>query len=552
MSKRKVGPAATMKGLASLSRGLESLLLFIAGSLSPLHAQEIPWEFEPSSRIVAIGDVHGAYATFVKALRATGLVDAKLDWVGGAAHLVQAGDVLDRGPDSRKVMDLLMALEPQAQAAGGRVSPLIGNHEFWNAVGDLRYVSKEELAAFAGARDEELREQSGAGAPEGELALREAFGAGGEYGRWIRGKNAAIKIGDLIFVHGGITPESASLGLAEVNRRVRADMDSESWPSSFALSDSGPLMTRRYSGDDLTAEEKRSVAPELSRVLETLGARTMVMGHTVTLGLIEPRFGGLAVLIDTGMLDVYLGGRMAALVIEDGRFLAVHEKGTVPLPAALEGDDGARYVEAVVKASPGDAALSHWLAVVRYGQGRLRDAAKLHEEAGVFESRRPIPYAWRLDAGDCFAALGEKGKSAQLYSSYFEELARVAGAMGPSGAPYWNRYARESLRLGFPVDAAFDAAAQAAAADPRNRDVKSTLARVYLEKGDPRRALSVLTAAARLGGEERFEEYLLLGRAHLALGNREQALESFRNAQRLQPENPEVEEAIARLNAETK
>jgi tetratricopeptide (TPR) repeat protein len=527
-------------------------LLLLLSSPQPLRSQDIPWEFEAPSRIVAIGDVHGAYGTFVEALRATGLVDAKLNWAGGAAHLVQTGDVLDRGPESRKAMDLLMALEPQAEAAGGRVHALIGNHEFWNAVGDLRYVSREELAAFAGDRDEELRKQSGNQAPEGELALREAYGPNGDYGRWIRGNNAAVKIGDLIFVHGGITPESVSLGLAELNRRVRADMDSESWASSFALADSGPLMTRRYSGDDLTPEEKKSLAPELARVLETLGARSMVMSHTTTLGLIEPRFDGRAVLIDTGMLDVYLGGRMAALVIEEGSFLGVYEKGTVPLPVTLEGEEGARYVEAVSKASPGDQALQHWLALVRYGQGNYREAAKLHEEAGVFDSRKPIPYVWRLDAGDCFAALGEKDKSAQLYAFYFEELARVAEAMGPAGAPYWNRYARESLRVGFPIDSAADAAAKAALADPRNRAFKSTLARVYLEKGEPRRALTVLTAAARLGGEETFEEFFLLGRAHAALGNREQALASFRNAQRLEPENREAEEAIAKLNAETK
>jgi hypothetical protein len=531
---------------------LVPILLFVLSSRPPLHAQEIAWEFEAPSRIVAIGDVHGAHDRFVEALRATGLVDARLSWIGGSAHLVQTGDVLDRGPESRKAMDLLIALEPQAEAAGGRVHALIGNHEFWNAVGDLRYVSREELSAFAGDRDEELRRQSQTEARPGELALREAYGPKGEYGRWIRAHNAAVKIGDLVFVHGGITPESASLGLAEVNRRVRADMESESPASSFALADSGPLMTRRYSGDDLTREEQKSLAPELSRVLETLEARTMIMGHTATFGLIEPRFDGRAVLVDTGMLDVYLGGRMAALVIENGRLLGVYGKGTVPIPETLEGEQGARYVEAVAKSSPEDEALNHWLAVLGYRQGRFADAAKLHQAAGVFGSRRPIPYAWRLDAGDCFAALGEREKSAQLYSSYFEELARVAEAMGPSGAPYWNRYARESLRVGFPIDAAFDAAAKATMAAPRNRAFKSTLARTYLEKGEPRRALGVLTAAARLGGEETFEESFLLGRAHLVLGNREEALQSFRNAQRLQPDNREVEEAIARLNAGTK
>jgi hypothetical protein len=411
------------------------LFLAVFSSFARVHAQEAPWEFETPSRVVSIGDVHGAYDTFVKVLRATGLVDQKLEWVGGSAHLVQTGDVLDRGPESRKAMDLLMALEPQAEAAGGRVHVLIGNHEFWNAVGDLRYVSREELAAFAGSGDDELRKQSGVGALPGVLALREAYGPRGKYGRWIRGHNAAVKIGDLIFVHGGITPASAALGLQEVNRRVRSDMDSESWPSSFALADSGPLMTRRYSGDDLTPEERTSLAPELSRVLETLGARAMIMSHTTTLGLIEPRFDGRVVLIDAGMLDVYLGGRMAALSIENGRFVGVYQKGAVPLPESLEGDEGSRYIEAVFEASPGDPALNHWLALVRYRQGRHQEAAKLHQAAGVFESRKHIPYAWRLDAGDCFAALGEKSKSEELYSAYFEELGRVAEGLGPSGGP---------------------------------------------------------------------------------------------------------------------
>src|SRR5438105_3495639 len=57
-------------------------------------------------RVVAIGDVHGAHARLIEILKRTGLVNAELHWVGGKAHLAQLGDILDRGPDSRKVMDL--------------------------------------------------------------------------------------------------------------------------------------------------------------------------------------------------------------------------------------------------------------------------------------------------------------------------------------------------------------------------------------------------------------------------------------------------------------
>ena len=165
--------------------------LVLVSSARSLYAQPIRSEFEAVDRIVAIGDVHGAYDTFVEILKATGLVDDSLDWVGGKAHLVQTGDVLDRGPDSRKAIDLLMKLEPQAEAAGGRVHALIGNHEFFNAMGALEYVSEAELEAFDGARDRALRKILGeTKGPRGLLALREAYSAAGEYGQWIRRHNA--------------------------------------------------------------------------------------------------------------------------------------------------------------------------------------------------------------------------------------------------------------------------------------------------------------------------------------------------------------------------
>jgi len=102
-------------------------------------------------RVVAVGDVHGDYDQFVIVLKSAGLLDGQIKWAGGKTHLVQTGDVLDRGADSRKAMDLLMRLEEEARGAGGAVHCLIGNHEAMNLYGDLRYLSPGEIAAF---RDE--------------------------------------------------------------------------------------------------------------------------------------------------------------------------------------------------------------------------------------------------------------------------------------------------------------------------------------------------------------------------------------------------------------
>ena len=72
-------------------------------------------------KIVAIGDIHGAYPEFVSILQEMGLIDQQLNWSGGNTHLVQTGDSIDRGTRDKDVLDLLMKLEKQAEKAGGRV-----------------------------------------------------------------------------------------------------------------------------------------------------------------------------------------------------------------------------------------------------------------------------------------------------------------------------------------------------------------------------------------------------------------------------------------------
>jgi DNA-binding PadR family transcriptional regulator len=77
-------------------------------------AVEAPCEIRTTERVVAIGDVHGAHDQFVAILRSAGLIDRRDRWVGGRARLVQTGDILDRGSDSKKVIDLLRRLERDA------------------------------------------------------------------------------------------------------------------------------------------------------------------------------------------------------------------------------------------------------------------------------------------------------------------------------------------------------------------------------------------------------------------------------------------------------
>src|SRR5213596_3467182 len=103
-------------------------LIALAGWLATADAQSTAGaacDITTTERIVAVGDVHGAYDQFVAILRAAGMVDARQRWSGGKAVLVQTGDLLDRGQDSRKVIELLRRLERDARGDGGQVIMLI-------------------------------------------------------------------------------------------------------------------------------------------------------------------------------------------------------------------------------------------------------------------------------------------------------------------------------------------------------------------------------------------------------------------------------------------
>ncbi len=111
----------------------------------------------PIHRIVAVGDLHGDFSAWRDIARAARLVDDKGSWIGGDVVLVQTGDVVDRGPDSLKIIEDLMRLQREAARAHGQVIALVGNHEAMNITGDLRYVSLADFAAYADNRSVQRR-----------------------------------------------------------------------------------------------------------------------------------------------------------------------------------------------------------------------------------------------------------------------------------------------------------------------------------------------------------------------------------------------------------
>ena len=331
------------------------LLAAVSRLADPLAAADAACDVRDASRVVAIGDVHGAYRELVAVLRLAGLVDDKERWSGGRTYLVQTGDLLDRGPETRPVLELMMRLEGEAKKAGGRVYALLGNHEVMNVLGDLRYVSPEEYKRFETTRSVENRERfyrsraiaarraaNDARHEFDEAAFRRKFeedvplgfvervhefSEGGRYGRWLRARPAMVRIGGVAFLHGGLTPEVAALGCEAINATLRREINDDFARTrqkplaTLAAGENGPLWFRGMAREDETRWQ-----PSLERVLAGIGARAVVIGHTVTSdGRITPRFGGRVVMIDVGMNPLY-GRNLAALEIgPDGAMSALYD-----------------------------------------------------------------------------------------------------------------------------------------------------------------------------------------------------------------------------------
>jgi hypothetical protein len=319
-------------------------------------------------RIVAVGDVHGDYDAFVSLLRSAGVIDKSNKWVAGDTHLVQTGDCVDRGPDSRKVLELLFNLEKQAERSKGMVHALLGNHEAMNIYGDLRYVSAGDFASYRTVQSEEMRDSAYEALadpklkddepyrkkwyeehPLGWIEQRQAFGADGKIGRVLLEQDAVVKVNDILFLHGGISEKYVSTPLADLNSKIRAELrDFHLLEGGVAMDGEGPLWDRR-----LALDPEPKIAGLVDSILTKFGVSHIVVGHTPTTGAVTPRLGGRIMLIDVGLSKSF-NQSPACLIVEDGKFFAMHRGKKIAIP---EKTDPEAYLRQVAELDPPGTAL---------------------------------------------------------------------------------------------------------------------------------------------------------------------------------------------------
>ena len=243
----------------------------------------------PSARLLVMADTHGEYGITVAFLKAQGVVDDELKWTFGSGQMAVTGDVFDRGPHQLEILWLLYKLEAEANAAGGALHVLLGNHESMILRGDLRYLHPRypETARILGVES------------YAELFTPETL-----LGDWLRSRPSVMKLGDLLLLHGGISPEVLDDGLTvtALNQGIRkaletpvarrSELDAQ---TALIAGSRGPQWYRGYfPGSD--GQPAAMDAAGVERTLAQYGVSRILVGHT-PVDQVQALYGGAVVAV---------------------------------------------------------------------------------------------------------------------------------------------------------------------------------------------------------------------------------------------------------------
>ncbi len=293
--------------------------------LSGVSAYSRDWNAFPASveipraeRVVAIGDIHGAFEQFLNSLVCLGLVEPvgtntfNLTWTGGKTVLVFTGDYGDRGEYSKEVMDAVIDLQAQAEKAGGKVIALLGNHEIM-----LIDETVETRAYDRGYQDNRIALNTIWSFERAGLNFYDAIGRKGKYGRWIRDLPLFAVINGFLFIHAG--PPYPYVDRAKLCRQYKNAMQRERYsdPKGILKFPFGPQYIRGWW--ELTDHNIAHDSDMAVKACAKLGVDGIVAGHTPgamgTLGFVNSMMDRF-VNIDLGMTRYYRASEGGGLLIE--------------------------------------------------------------------------------------------------------------------------------------------------------------------------------------------------------------------------------------------
>lgn len=216
-------------------------------------------------RVFLMADTHGEFEVMTEFLIRQEVVDENLSWKFGDGHMVVLGDIFDRGARQAEILWLLYKLEAEAEAHGGRVHVLLGNHETMALTGVISNLNPRYLRVAAAL---------------GVAEYKTLFAKDTLLGQWLRSKATVLKLGDLLCMHGGLSigGVTGEYTIEEINQTVRTWLKSEESLTgdrlAFIKGSNGPLWYRGL-------VKKNATRDEVEAIKRFYGAERIAVGHTI-------------------------------------------------------------------------------------------------------------------------------------------------------------------------------------------------------------------------------------------------------------------------------
>jgi hypothetical protein len=220
-----------------------------------------------------IGDIHGHYEEIVALLhKDLGLIDTAQAWTGKDAHLYFTGDYVDRGPQGIETIDLIMRLQTEAAAAGGKVNGLLGNHD----------VMLLAAYRFKGQRRSFRRDWLAYGGQYDDLENMTD-----DHARWLTDLPTMTLVRDHLLIHADATFYlNYGLSVSAVNKNVRRVLTNHSQAAWTQLLNE---FTQRFSFSerDFFGRQRPEAGEKIQQMLSTYGGKKIVHGHTPISAVID-------------------------------------------------------------------------------------------------------------------------------------------------------------------------------------------------------------------------------------------------------------------------
>ncbi|MGF1922971.1 MAG: metallophosphoesterase [Bacteroidia bacterium] len=291
-----------------------------------------PQVYEMPSKLIAISDVEGNFTGLYSFLLANKVIDKNGNWTFGNGHLVLNGDLFDRGNEVTQVLWLIYHLENQAGAHGGKVHFILGNHEIMNMYGDVSYNDFKYIEVAKRISKVDYWDE----------ALRKLYAKESVLGKWLRSKNIVEKIGDDIFVHGGLNKfhlqgKYTIMELNSIAKRYYGVYPSEKSVKSerdrqLISAINSPFWDRRLNfewkykivfkinGVDATA----TTPAELDAILKFYDAKRIIIGHSVV-DDISTAYENKVILIDLKHGHEMSSGKTKGLLVENNAYYKIDD-----------------------------------------------------------------------------------------------------------------------------------------------------------------------------------------------------------------------------------